>query len=508
METKMQVFAAEKEAGLEHQIKTQSSIAYESPILLDEKQDLAQAFDNLSISTAAMDDKDIYHVYSILVTTSWNKNDDVFDKTEVWAAQNTPKYKPANLEHDERQIVGGIVDNWSVDKNMKVIDKDSGSDNLPDYYHILVASVIYRQWQDPAYQTRAENLIKEIEAGNKFVSMECLFSGFDYAVVDPGGKRHVLARNDETAFLTKHLRAYGGSGGYEDHKVGRLLRNIVFSGKGFVNRPANPDSIIFDKSKLTEFNNVSISSKNLFSVDNGVSISVEKKNQSIVLKETDTMSTDLLNDQVKELKDALAAVQADNKELTDKLSKANLEKYDVQIKELTDNLQTLAVDLKASEEATASKDEEITTLQTQLTEATESLTKSESALQAIEQQQKIEKRVAALIGAGLTQEDAEAKMEVFDSLTDDQFTVMVETVASVKPEEVEEEVKAEETEAQAEEEVEEEAVASDEEVLETAEAEESVDLTVEADTEEAQAEEIDTVRAGLQEWVTDHILNK
>ena len=32
METQMQVFAAEKEAGLEHQIKTQSSIAYESPI--------------------------------------------------------------------------------------------------------------------------------------------------------------------------------------------------------------------------------------------------------------------------------------------------------------------------------------------------------------------------------------------------------------------------------------------------------------------------------------------
>ena len=99
-------------------------------------------------------------------------------------------------------------------------------------------------------------------------------------------------------------------------------------------------------------------------------------------------------------------------------------------------------------------------------------------------------------------------MEVFDSLTDDQFVVMVDTVASVKPEEVEEEVKAEETEAQAEEEVEEEVVASDEEVLETAEAEESIDLSVEADTEEAQAEEIDTVRAGLQEWVTDHILNK
>ena len=503
----MQVFAAEKEAGLEHQIKTQSSIAYESPILLDEKQDLAQAFDNLSISTAAMDDKDIYDVYSILVTTSWNKNDDVFDKAEVWAAQNTPKYKPANLEHDERQIVGGIVDNWSVDKNMKVIDKHIQSDSLPDYYHILVASVIYRQWQDPAYQTRAENLIKEIEAGNKFVSMECLFNGFDYAVVDPGGDRHILARNDETAFLTKHLRAYGGKGGYEDHKIGRLLRNIVFSGKGFVNKPANPDSIIFDKNKLTEFDNVSISSKNLFSTNNGVTISVEKKNQSIVLKESN-MSTDLLNDQVKELKEALAAVQADNKELTDKLSKANLEKYDVQIKELTDNLQSLAVDLKASEEVVASKTEETQSLQTQLTEATEDLAKAQSELQDIEHQQKIEKRVAALVGAGLSEEDAEAKMEIFDSLTDDQFSVMVETVASVKPEEVEEEVKAEETEAQVEEEVEEEAIASDEEVLETAEAEEFVDLSVEADTEEAHAEEIDTVRAGLKDWVNNHILNK
>jgi len=503
----MLIFDAEKEAGLEHQIKTQSSIAYESPILLDEKQDLAKAFDNLSISTAAMDDKDIYHVYSILVTTSWNKNDDVFDKGEVWAAQNTPKYKPANLEHDERQIVGGIVDNWSVDKDMQVIDKDIDRGSLPDYYHILVASVIYRQWQDPAYQSRAENLIKEIEEGNKFVSMECLFNGFDYAVVDPDGQRHILARNDETAFLTKHLRAYGGKGGYEDHKIGRLLRNIIFSGKGFVNKPANPDSVIFDKNQLTEFNNVLISSKNLFSTPNGVSISVEKKNQSIVFKESN-MSTDLLNDQVKELKEALAAVQADNKELTDKLSKANLEKYDTQIKELTDNVQALAVDLKTSEEVSASKDEEVTSLQTQLTEATDALTKAQTELQEIAYRQKIEQRVAALVGAGLTQEDAEAKMEIFDSLTDDQFAMMVDTVASLKPVEVEVEVQAEETESQAEAEAEETAVASEEEVLETAEAEESMDLSVAADIDETQSEEMDAVRAGLQDWVNEHIVNK
>jgi hypothetical protein len=44
--------------------------------------------------------------------------------------------------------------------------------------------------------------------------------------------------------LTKHLRAYGGTGEYENYKVGRSLRGISFSGKGLVNKPANPRSII------------------------------------------------------------------------------------------------------------------------------------------------------------------------------------------------------------------------------------------------------------------------
>jgi len=46
---------------------------------------------------------------------------------------------------------------------------------LPDHYHILVASVIYKQWQDPAYRKRALDLMEQIEAGDKYVSMECIF---------------------------------------------------------------------------------------------------------------------------------------------------------------------------------------------------------------------------------------------------------------------------------------------------------------------------------------------
>ena len=78
---------------------------------------------------------------------------------------------------------------------------------------------------------------------------ECLFSDFDYALVDPEGANHVVARDEQSSFLTKHLRAYGGEGNYEGFTIGRALKNIAFSGKGLVSKPANPRSVIFEKSR-------------------------------------------------------------------------------------------------------------------------------------------------------------------------------------------------------------------------------------------------------------------
>ena len=83
--------------------------------------------------------------------------------------------------------------------------------------------------------------------------MEALFTAFDYAVVDDGGSR-VIARNEDTSFLTKHLRAYGGTGMYKNMKVGRLLKNITFSGKGLVRKPANPESVIFSETEAFKSN--------------------------------------------------------------------------------------------------------------------------------------------------------------------------------------------------------------------------------------------------------------
>ena len=108
-----------------------------------------------------------------------------------------------------------------------------------------ISEVEIAQWlvSDGEYVDK-DQIIAEIEEGKWFVSMECLFAGFNYALLDEGGNGKILARDEESAFLTKHLRAYGGTGEYEGYKVGRALANISFSGKGLVAKPANPRSII------------------------------------------------------------------------------------------------------------------------------------------------------------------------------------------------------------------------------------------------------------------------
>lgn len=524
MNNQIQVFKAEQEAGLEHAIKSTAAIAYHTPVLLDKKdkisnlQDITSLKDIPNLTMAASDDQDVYKVYSVLVTTSWNKNDDVFDKSEVWAAKNTPKYKPTNIEHDERQIVGGIIDSWAVDNKFLLMDEKVDTNDLPDHYHIVVASVIYRQWQDPAYQKRSSDLISQIEAGQKYVSMECLFHGFDYAIVDPDGEHHVVARNEDSAFLTSHLRSYGGKGVYQDHQVGRLLRNITFSGKGFVAKPANPESIIFNDSKVFEFQAASECSKKMFSDKNGVIESIEAcDNKFVNTQESFDMSNDILNDQVKDLKEALELAQASNKELSDKLATANVEKYEITISELTEAATASSEKIEKIEAELDEASTKIEALTSDLEEKSVALENADATISEMEAAKKKRVREDSLTDAGLSPEEAAAKMELFGDLSDDQFEALAKTLAEYKTEtsEIEDGVETADTEAseiietEGLEEVEaDEAVATqvDEEILETAEAEEVVEVAVESDAS-AGHEDNDAVRANLQDWVNKVILN-
>lgn len=101
------------------------------------------------------------------------------------------------------------------------------------------------------------------------VSMEAHFEEFDYALLDEStGTVKIVVRNEDTAWMSGLLRWLGGPGVHtvkdsdgkvkDYYRVGRALRDITFTGKGFVTNPANPDSIILTKSfkpKLGAANN-------------------------------------------------------------------------------------------------------------------------------------------------------------------------------------------------------------------------------------------------------------
>ena len=138
-------------------------------------------------------------------------------------------------------------------------------------------------------------------------------------------------------------------------------------------------------------------------------------------------------------------------------------------------------------------------------------------------------RTAQLIEAGLSEEEALAKIEVFADLSDEQFEALAEAITVAKPfknaevkkhDEEEDKEKAkptkmikgdpdkikaeEESEASEEESFEEaEAEVVDEEVLETASVEEAIDMTVASEETE---DEIEHVRANLRNWVNSYVL--
>ena len=527
----MKVYQAEKEAGLEKQIRANASIAYTMPAMLDKDVSSSNTFSTDIkdiVAKASSDDDDVFKVYSILVSTSWNKNDDVFSPDEVWASRETPLYKPTNLEHNEKEIVGNIIGNWPVDKNFDLLNSDINSKDLPDVYHILVASVIYRQWQDPEYKARAEQLIREIQSGEKCVSMECIFKGFDYAVESPDGEYHVIARGENTAFLTQHLRAYGGGGVYQDHKVGRLLRNITFSGKGFVANPANPDSIIFNSDRDFPFSKASCIDGLCFNKKGVSNIVVE--NPISEPKQESEMS-DYLEKEVADLKVALESSKAEVKELTEKLSEASVKEYETQIEELKASLENVETEKQSFVTVAEAAEEKVASLEATIAELTEKLNQAEAEMYGMKEKDKKEKRMASLVEAGMDAEEAEVQLETFANLNDDQFDVFVSAMkkymkgGKVKAEEDSEagmhgdmkkkedekkddEAKAEEvedTEAAAEE-VEAEVTEASEEVLDTAEVQEEANLSVAS--EDIETEAVASLRSNLNDWVNQKVLKK
>jgi hypothetical protein len=194
---------------------------------------------------------DLLYARSCLVSAGTsvgvNDNDDIFTREEAWAARHTPVLKPFNWQHQDKDILGVMYTVQACDLDGNVLD--ISDDTPPDCdFDLWVEAAIFRL----IHESRAAEIEARSKAGTLFVSMEAWFDDYSYGLCDPdtGDLGKIVARQQNTTFLDRHLRAGGGTGVYrdpesdQDMRIGRVLRAITFGGCGFVDRPANKRSKI------------------------------------------------------------------------------------------------------------------------------------------------------------------------------------------------------------------------------------------------------------------------
>ena len=411
----MKIYQDEIDSGLEDAIKANASIAYACPVSIytpSKKQK-----DNIKLlviardkaSSENKDQVDLYYLNSILVSTGWNKNDDVFDKEEAWAAKDSPVDKQFNFMHDESDIIGHITGSAVIDEGGSEISDVASVDR----FDIATSAVLYNSWTTEELRERMAKIIAEIEENKWFVSMECLFNNFDYAVITPEGEHKVISRDEASAFLTKHLRAYGGEGKYEGYTIGRLLRNIAFSGKGLVSNPANPRSVILNDVNPFEGTQAEQITNYRFNMEN--------KDMSEVLKE----QVDELKAELAQAKKAHDALKAEITQQKDEEFQSKIEAFEATVSEKDTAVAAAQVAVEAAEakvaeleEAIAKKDEELAT--------------ANETIEAHEAEKKTLARKSMLIEAGLDGEEADAAIEKFAEASDEMFEEVATLLAKKK----------------------------------------------------------------------------
>ncbi len=494
----IKIFQSEIDDGVDELVKSTASVAYCSEATVH-KGTLEAAKDVISkncsrdildrVVAENKDQVDLYYLESVLVSTGWNKNDDVFMSEATWQARNTPEDKQFNFMHDENDIIGHITGSYVLSKEGKRID----TDERPEDFDIITQAVLYNSWTDSENSDRMSKIISEIEDRKWFVSMECLFAGFDYALTNKEGQAKTLARDEESAFLTKHLRAYGGDGKYEDYKVGRALKNISFSGKGLVEKPANPRSIIIDKNSSKAF-------------------VLEDNTSNFYIGDPKMSDTSMLEKQIAELKTALASTEQENKEVKAKIEEAKDKEFASQVEAFESQIEERQATSAEMEETIKSTQAKVAELEDSLAKSNQELTQATEAVAEWKKKEKQQKRMASLIEAGLDQEEAAESLASFDGLDDEAFESVV-ALMKKKAEKKDKEYKDKDKDKEgkdkkdkkenpfASEANEEEATAEVFEEVKSAEA-----TMVEASTDEV--DELESTRASLSEWIGTHILSK
>jgi len=338
---------------------------------------------------------DLMYGSAILVSTTMNKNDDVFIPSETWKARFTPINTPYNDDHVECDIIGHIINAEVLDIEGNLIN----SEIIPNYFDIAVDFVIYKT----IFPTIAKEIATKAPKNEKFVSMEASFKNFDYALFDEENKMEVIARNEETSFLTKYLRQYGGNGLYKNYRIGRVMKDFRFIGMGNVDQPANPSS------KYLNVDSTNVYSKQL-------------EKELILLNQTEGEQMDELvkaNEKIEQLTQKLDTSKEDKVKSDKQVDDLTVEKT-----QLADKLNTESTKLTVAEQALTDKDNVNKQLQTELDGLKKKFDEASAKLAEIDKKAETEKRYAKIDELKIKLPDAQ-KAKIVD-MTDEAFASVIE----------------------------------------------------------------------------------
>ena len=431
----MQIYAAEKE--LESIILSNLSLSYQTILEVDKQGSnsiidptksltVTSPLPELSISSLVSQ-----RIKAILASVGWNKNDDVFNRVEMWNARYTPIGTPINKEHNDKNIVGHIDGVSALDADHKDISLATDLKDVPQLYHLVTSGVIYTEYfHETADKEAALKLVEEIRRGEWFVSMETLFTNFDYAIIRPDQTHAVIARGEDTAFLTKVLRCYGGTGIHDGYRVGRLLRNMTFSGKGLVKKPANSASIfILDDSTAFAKQNFEVIEP--FGVNtpdelHQHDISVDDKTNHIV-----TTGNEQMSEELKALQTEIAALKAEKtaKAEVEAAHKSEVEALNSKIAESAKASEKTVAEHKTAiaekDKALADKETEISTLKAAKAESDKKIDALLAEIAKATAEKVKATRISILEKAGLDSAKAIQLAERFATFSDEQFADIV-----------------------------------------------------------------------------------
>lgn len=197
----------------------------------------------LSIPPPEERQPDLQYITSVFVSSGFNLNLAYFLPSELIKSRDTIVDKPLDIEHEQDKVVGHLCKSAFAYKDGTMFDpveakEQYGTDVDKLSMDILASAKLYR--------ARYPELAQDVSDGKYSVSMECYFKDYDIIVNNiiipkiEAKKAGLIKAVDNTIKVVEGDKSMGV------HKVGRVLRDMLFSGCGLVENPANPDSVILE----------------------------------------------------------------------------------------------------------------------------------------------------------------------------------------------------------------------------------------------------------------------